>query len=85
VRVFDQQHESARLQHGGAQRPGIESGRHLRRSRDMFDEMKSDEMAEEIAWTAVPLLGQLAHVHLESNLLQFGRHYQLDCRLLLPV
>ncbi|EFX70034.1 hypothetical protein DAPPUDRAFT_113087 [Daphnia pulex] len=38
--MCDQRHESARLPHGGARRPGIESGRLLRRSRDMFDEMK---------------------------------------------
>jgi hypothetical protein len=44
-----------------------------------------DETAQEIARTAIPLLGQLALVHLESNPLQFGRHYQLDCRRLLPV
>jgi hypothetical protein len=43
---------------------------------DMFD-----EMAKETTRTAIPLLGQLAHVHLESNP-QLGRHYQLDCRLL---
>ena len=42
-------------------------------------------MTEETTRTAIPLLGQLAHVHLESNPLHLGRNYQLDCRLLLPI
>ena len=42
-------------------------------------------MAKETTRTVILLLGQLAHVHLESNPLQLGRHYQLDCRLLLPI
>ena len=42
-------------------------------------------MAKETTRIAIPLLGQLTHVHLESNPLQLGRHYQLDCRLLLPI
>ncbi len=42
-------------------------------------------MAKETTRIAIPLFGQLAHVLLESNPLQLGRHYQLYCRLLLPI
>jgi hypothetical protein len=50
-----------------------------------FRRRRRDEMAEETTRAAIPLLGQLTHVHLESNSLQLGCHYQLDCRLFLPI
>jgi hypothetical protein len=76
--VFYQRKKSAHLQHGG--RPGIENGRLFFKESTCLTKWN----VEEIARTAVSLLGQLEHVHLELNPLQFGRHYQLGCRLLLP-
>ena len=72
----------SKVRHGGARRPRIKSGRIFRRCQR---HVWRDEMAEETTKTAIPLLSQLAHVHLESNPLQLGRHYQLYCRLLLPI
>ena len=82
VWIFVQRHKSLSIEHDGARRPRIKSGRIFRRCRR---HVWRDEMEKETTRTAIPLLGQLAHVHLESNPLQLGRNYQLDCRLLLPI
>ena len=63
VRVFYQRKKSAHLQHGG--RPWIENGRLFLKESTCLTKWNVEEIAE----TAVSLLGQLAHASIWSQIL----------------